>query len=108
MTLVRETLADGAVPVIQAYMLGKGQEVTRLLTDAGIPVLQHRDIFAVSQVYEACGMSLGRYERFTGEARARLGGRRAAGKRRSQFGEAAVRSRSGKWTVPFPRRSASP
>ena len=28
--LVRQTLADGAVPVIQAYMLGKGQEVTRL------------------------------------------------------------------------------
>ena len=41
-------------------MLGKGQEVTRLLTDAGIPVLQHRDIFAISQVYEACGVSLGR------------------------------------------------
>ena len=58
-----------AVPVIQAYVLGKGQEVTRLLTDAGIPVLQHRDIFAVSQVYEACGVSLGQYERFTGKAR---------------------------------------
>jgi putative mRNA 3-end processing factor len=68
-TLVRQTLADGDVPVIQAYALGKGQEVTRLLTAAGIPVLQHRDIFAVSQVYEACGMSLGQYELFTGEAR---------------------------------------
>jgi putative mRNA 3-end processing factor len=69
LTLVRETLADGAVPVIQAYLLGKGQEVTRILTDAGIPVLQHRDIFAVSQVYESCGMSLGQYECFTGEPR---------------------------------------
>jgi hypothetical protein len=68
LTLVREALADEAVPVIQAYMLGKGQEVTRILTAAGIPVLQHRDIFAVSQVYESCGMSLGRYERFTGQA----------------------------------------
>jgi Cft2 family RNA processing exonuclease len=67
--LVRQTLADGDVPVIQAYMLGKGQEVTRLLTAAGIPVLQHRDIFTISQVYETCGMSLGQYERFTGEAR---------------------------------------
>jgi len=66
--LVRETLNDGAVPVIQAYMLGKGQEVTRLLTAEGIPVLQHRDIFAVSQVYEACGVDLGRYECFTGKA----------------------------------------
>ena len=66
--LVRQTLADGAMPVIQAYVLGKGQEVTRLLTDAGIPVLQHRQMFAVSQVYEACGVSLGRYERFAGKA----------------------------------------
>jgi putative mRNA 3-end processing factor len=68
LTLVRQALAEEVVPVIQAYMLGKGQEVTRILTDAGIPVLQHRDIFAVSQVYESCGMSLGRYERFSGEA----------------------------------------
>ena len=67
-TIVRQALADEAVPVIQAYTLGKGQEVTRLLTAEGIPVLQHRDIFAVSQVYEACGMSLGRYERFAGKA----------------------------------------
>jgi Cft2 family RNA processing exonuclease len=66
--IVREALADGATPVIQAYILGKGQEVTRLLTDQGIPVLQHRDIYAVSRVYEACGVSLGRYERFHGTA----------------------------------------
>ncbi len=64
--IVREALAEAAVPVIQAYALGKGQEVTRLLTAEGIPVLQHRDIFAVSQVYEACGVSLGQYERLTG------------------------------------------
>jgi putative mRNA 3-end processing factor len=69
LSLVRETLADGRVPVIQAYMLGKGQEVTRILTDAGIPVLQHRDIFAVSQVYESCGTSLGQHECFAGETR---------------------------------------
>jgi len=64
-SLVRETLDQGAVPVVQAYALGKGQEVTRLLTAEGIFVLQHRDIFAVSQVYEACGVCLGRYERLT-------------------------------------------
>jgi putative mRNA 3-end processing factor len=69
LSLVRQTLADGAVPVIQAYILGKGQEVTRILTDAGVPVLQHRDIFAVSQVYESCGVSLGQFECFKGHAR---------------------------------------
>jgi Cft2 family RNA processing exonuclease len=67
--IVHEALDAGAVPVIQAYALGKGQEVTRLLTAHGIPVLQHRHIFAVSQVYEACGMSLGQYERLAGAAK---------------------------------------
>lgn len=60
--IVRQTLADGAVPVLLAYALGKGQEVTRLLTAEGIPVLQHRDVFAISQVYESCGVNLGCYE----------------------------------------------
>ena len=65
-TLVREALAEGSVPVIIAYALGKGQEVTRLLTDQCIPVLQHRKIHEVSLVYEACGVKLGRYELFEG------------------------------------------
>lgn len=64
-SIVRQTFAQGAVPVILAYALGKGQEVTRLLTAQNIPVLQHRDVFAVSQVYEACGVDLGYYERLT-------------------------------------------
>lgn len=68
LTVVREALAGDAVPVIEAYSLGKGQEVTRLLTDAGVPVLQHKTIFAVSQVYEACGVALGRHALFTGKA----------------------------------------
>lgn len=64
--LVRKALDEGAVPVIQAYILGKSQEVTRLLTAEGIPVLQQRKIFEVSEVYKACGVDLGRYECFTG------------------------------------------
>jgi len=67
LTLVRGALADDAVPIVQAYALGKGQEVTRLLTSAGIPVVQHRSIFGVSQVYEACGVALGCFARFTGK-----------------------------------------
>ncbi len=64
--LVRRLLTDGRTPVVVAYVLGKAQEVTKLLTDDGIPVLQHRHIHEVSQVYEACGMPLGRYARFEG------------------------------------------
>jgi len=65
--LVQDAIDQGAAPVIQAYVLGKAQEVTRILTLAGIPVLQHRKIFEVSRVYKECGVDLGRCELFTGE-----------------------------------------
>src|SRR5690606_19629411 len=54
-TLVRNTLAAGTTPVIHAYALGKAQEVTKLLTLAGIPVQQHPLTFEVSEVYRRCG-----------------------------------------------------
>lgn len=63
-TLVREALDRGATPVIEAYVLGKSQEVTRLLTGAGFPVLQHPKIYEVSQVYRARGVDLGDCHRY--------------------------------------------
>lgn len=57
--LVRETLQQGATPVIHAYPLGKSQEATRLLTAAGVGVLQHPAVFAVSERYRQCGVELG-------------------------------------------------
>jgi Cft2 family RNA processing exonuclease len=65
--IVRDALADGKTPVVHAYPLGKSQEVTRLLTDAGIPVLQHPAIYEISRIYEACGMPLGDVGRFAGQ-----------------------------------------
>jgi Cft2 family RNA processing exonuclease len=65
--LVTAALAEGRTPVIHAYPLGKSQEVTRILTDAGIPVLQHAATFAVSQAYIACGMHLGDVQAFRPE-----------------------------------------
>jgi putative mRNA 3-end processing factor len=64
--LLAETLSKGAVPVVVAYVLGKGQEVTRLLSDQGIPVLQHRKVYEVSRVYEQCGVELGAYGLYAG------------------------------------------
>jgi Cft2 family RNA processing exonuclease len=66
LALVRKTLTNGSVPVILTYALGKSQEVTKILTSAGIGVVQHRTIFDVSRVYEQCGMSLGTFELFEG------------------------------------------
>lgn len=60
--VVRTALADEATPVIQAYTLGKSQEVTAILAAHGIPVLQHRLIHAVSRVYESCGVRLGKFD----------------------------------------------
>jgi putative mRNA 3-end processing factor len=57
--IVAAALADGKTPVIHAYTLGKSQEVTKLLTMHGIPVLQHPDIYAISQIYQSCGVDLG-------------------------------------------------
>lgn len=64
--LVHGALADGRTPVIHAYPLGKSQEVTKLLTDRGVPVLQHPAVYAVSRVYEACGVELGDFAEFDG------------------------------------------
>ena len=61
LSVVRETLAEGRVPVIHAYVLGKSQEVTKILTDAGFPVLQHPKVHEISQIYESCGVELGDY-----------------------------------------------
>ncbi len=66
--LVRTTLRQGATPVIQAYTLGKAQEVTKILTLAGIPALQHRSIYAISRIYEQCGCDLGDYRPYPGRA----------------------------------------
>lgn len=66
--LVRQTIARECTPVIQAYVLGKSQEVSKILTQHGIPVLQHPDIHAISKVYAQCGMDLGACGPYLGHA----------------------------------------
>lgn len=60
--IVRTAIANEMTPVIHAYPLGKSQEVTRILTDAGLRVLQHPSIYEVSRIYEQCGMPLGNFD----------------------------------------------
>jgi len=61
---VAEAIEKKRVPVVLAYTLGKAQEVTKILTSAGFPVVQHRHVFAVSAVYQRCGIDLGPIEQF--------------------------------------------
>jgi putative mRNA 3-end processing factor len=64
--IVHTALAEGKTPVVHAYPLGKSQEVTKLLTDSGVPVLQHRVIYEVSCIYQKCGVDLGDFAAFDG------------------------------------------
>jgi putative mRNA 3-end processing factor len=65
--IVLAALADGMTPVVHAYPLGKSQEVTKLLTSSGVPVLQHRVVYEVSRIYEECGVDLGDFGLYEGQ-----------------------------------------
>lgn len=65
----RTLLGAGRVPVFLASAVGKAQEVTRALSDAGVPVAVHRSIHAVCRQYRALGFEPGRVSQFRGGAR---------------------------------------
>ncbi|MEM6656128.1 MAG: MBL fold metallo-hydrolase, partial [Planctomycetota bacterium] len=69
--LVHAAFADGATPVLHAYALGKSQELTKILTTAGVPVLQHPVVYAVSREYAASGCGLASGDADVGEYRGR-------------------------------------
>ena len=56
---VQAAFGRGQIPVIEAYALGKSQEVTRLLSDAGFVVDQAPEIAAISNIYEQFGVHVG-------------------------------------------------
>jgi putative mRNA 3-end processing factor len=60
--LVEKTFDAGGQPVVQAYALGKAQEITRVLTDANFSVLQEKQTFAISQIYEKFNVPLGDFD----------------------------------------------
>jgi Cft2 family RNA processing exonuclease len=66
--IVHDALAAGKTPVVHAYPLGKSQEVTKLLTQSGVPVLQHRTVYEISCIYRECGVDLGDFALFDGQA----------------------------------------
>jgi Cft2 family RNA processing exonuclease len=64
---VRNVLAADATPVIEAYTLGKAQEVTRILTLEGIPVLQHGKVFEITRIYQSFGIEFGQCGIYQGQ-----------------------------------------
>lgn len=63
---VRRIILRGNVPVIECYVAGKAQEVTRILTDNQLVVLQHPEIHAISCIYESLGCQLGDFRPYPG------------------------------------------
>ncbi|MCO6043634.1 MBL fold metallo-hydrolase [Aeoliella sp. ICT_H6.2] len=63
---IQTAFSKDQTPVVHAYALGKAQEVTAILTRAGLAVLQHPDIAAISRVYQQQGANLGNYAAYGG------------------------------------------
>jgi Cft2 family RNA processing exonuclease len=65
--LVTAAMREGRQPVVLGYSLGKAQEITRVLTSAGIPVTLHGAGYGISQIYQRFGVELGDYRRYSFE-----------------------------------------
>jgi Cft2 family RNA processing exonuclease len=63
-TFCHTALADGAVPVLYCYSLGKSQEVLRALLPAGLPVMLHPAAMPLTRVYEQFGCIFPAYREF--------------------------------------------
>ncbi len=64
----RETLADGATPILLGYSLGKSQELLRGLASASLPVMLHGTAFKLAKIFEQFGQTFPAYELFDAEA----------------------------------------
>jgi DNA ligase 1 len=61
-------LDDGEVPVLLAYALGKTQELMAQLADYGFRFTLHSSAYDMAQTYEALGVTLPPYEKFTAQS----------------------------------------
>jgi len=61
----RETLDEGAVPVLLGYSLGKGQEILCSLDGAGLTPMLHGSVYQMTRVYEQFGQSFCKYVRYS-------------------------------------------
>ncbi len=57
-------LKKGKIPILFAYSLGKGQEVLKILTDAGLPVAVDRGIARYVPIYRKYGVEFGDFQSF--------------------------------------------
>jgi DNA ligase-1 len=60
----RDTIDDGAVPVLLGYSLGKAQEILCALDGAGLTPMLHGSVFQMTRIYEQFGQSFCKYVRY--------------------------------------------
>ena len=60
----RDTLEEGAVPVLLGYSLGKAQEILCALDGAGLTPMLHGSVFAMTRIYEQFGQTFCKYVRY--------------------------------------------
>lgn len=58
---VNHHVEHGKYPVILCQSIATAQELTKFLSDSGVPLACHTTIFKINRVYEAYGSNLGRY-----------------------------------------------
>ncbi len=60
----RDTLDEGAIPVLLGYSLGKAQEILCALTGANLKPMLHGSVYQMTRIYEQFGQSFCEYERY--------------------------------------------
>ncbi|MDX2111484.1 MAG: MBL fold metallo-hydrolase [Verrucomicrobiota bacterium] len=57
-----QSIAEGAVPILLGYSLGKSQELLRALDGVGLPIMLHPQSLEMTRVYEMLGMQFPHYK----------------------------------------------
>ncbi len=60
----RDTLAQGEIPVLLGYSLGRSQEILHLLHEADLPIMLHPTVEKVTRVYQSWGRRFPPYTSF--------------------------------------------
>ena len=60
----RDAIADGSVPVLLGYSLGKAQEILCALDGAGLTPMLHGSVYQMTRIYEQFGQSFCKYVRY--------------------------------------------
>jgi DNA ligase 1 len=64
----RDTLDEGAIPVLLGYSLGKAQEILCALDGGGLTPMLHGSVYAMTRIYEQFGQSFCHFERYNPNA----------------------------------------